>query len=345
MTQQSELPTPPFLVAEISGNHNGSLDRAVKIIDACAKAGAHAVKIQTYTADTITLNIDSPNFKISSDHPLWGGRTLYDLYSEACTPWEWHELIFSHCRKVGVIPFSSPFDETAVEFLELLDCPIYKIASLEIVDLPLIKLAANTGKPLIISTGTANLNEIEDAVSAAQKGGASDITLLVCTSSYPADPSEANLNRMATLRQLFDVKVGLSDHTLGSSVALAATALGASVIEKHVTLLRSDGGVDSAFSMEPNELAEMVNEIQIVTSSLGRGDVWRTESERESIRLRPSLYFAKDVEVGDIVTSENIRSVRPAGGLAPVYIEKILGKRISKSAKVGDPTNLEYFDF
>jgi pseudaminic acid synthase len=334
----------PFLIAEISGNHNGSLERAHKIIDACAKSGAHAVKIQTYTADTITLNVDTPNFRISSDHPLWGGRTLYELYSEAFTPWEWHSSIFEHCRELGVVPFSSPFDETAVEFLESLDCPIYKIASLEIVDLPLIKLASQTGKPLIVSTGTATLKEIDDAVGAARSGGCEDLTLLVCTSSYPADPSEANLNRIPALKKLFNVKVGLSDHTLGSAVALAATAIGADAIEKHVTLLRSDGGVDSAFSMEPNELAIMADEIRIVKSALGAGDAWRTESEAESTRLRPSLYFSENVFPGDLVTEKNVKSVRPSGGLAPVEIEKIMGKRIIKSANYGDPTNWEYFE-
>jgi N-acetylneuraminate synthase len=341
---QSNNLEQPLLIAEISGNHNGSLERAHQIIDAFAMAGTTAVKIQTYTADTITLNVDSPNFKISSDHPLWGGRTLYELYSEAYTPWEWHESIFEHCREVGVIPFSSPFDETAVEFLETLGCQIYKIASLEIIDLPLIKLVANTGKPLIISTGTATLSEISDAVNAARSGGARDLTLLLCTSSYPADPGEANLNRMGLLKATFEVKVGLSDHTLGSAVALAATALGADAIEKHVTISRLDGGVDSAFSMEPDEFQKMASDIADVKRALGSADAWRTQSEAESIRLRPSLYFSEDVNPGDIVTEINVRSVRPSGGLLPIEIEKIIGKRITKPAKLGDPTSLDYFE-
>lgn len=333
-----------MIVAEISGNHNGSLDRAKKIIEGCAFAGANAVKIQTYTADTITLNVDHANFTISPSHPLWGGRTLYDLYSEAYTPWEWHKPIFEHCRKLGLIPFSTPFDETAVDFLESLNCPIYKIASLEIVDLPLISKVAETMKPLIISTGTATLDEIEQAVETARTHGTVDLTLLVCTSSYPANPIEANLSRMKLLKDKFGVKVGFSDHTIGSIAGVAAAALGASVIEKHVTLSRADGGVDSAFSMEVSELKNFVADINSAIETIGREDSWRTESEIESTRLRPSLYFAQNVAPGDVVTNTNVRSVRPSGGLPPVEIYKILGKKIKKSAKIGDPTSWDHFE-
>jgi len=332
------------IVAEISGNHNGSLARAHSIIEACAGAGVSAIKIQTYTADTITLDVDSEAFRISDDHALWGARTLHSLYSEAYTPWEWHEPIFRHCRELGVIPFSTPFDETAVEFLEKLDCPIYKIASLEIVDIPLIRMASGTKKPLIISTGAASLDEISNAVDAARSAGAIDLTLLVCTSSYPANPNEANLLRMDSLRELFGVKVGLSDHTLGSAVSIAAAALGAEVIEKHVTLSRSDGGVDSAFSIEPQELEQLVSDVKDASDALGIATAWRTESEAESIRLRPSLYFAEDVKAGEVVTGVNVRSVRPSGGLPPVDIDKIMGKRVVKDAQLGDPTSWEMFE-
>jgi pseudaminic acid synthase len=344
MTSLEKMKSDPFLVAEMSGNHNSDLDRAFKIIETFALAGASAIKIQTYTADTITLKVDNPHFRITESHKLWGSRTLHDLYTEAHTPWEWHKPIFDRCRSLGVIPFSTPFDETAVHFLEDLDCPIYKIASLEIIDLPLIALTASTGKPLIISTGAATFDEISEAVKVARNSGVKDLTLLVCTSSYPADPREANLKRLAKLREQFGVKVGLSDHTLGSKVAIAATALGATVIEKHVTLSRKDGGVDSAFSMEPDEFHLMSKDLQDIKLSLGSPDVWRTESEAESTRLRPSLYFSENVFPGDFVTEKNVRSVRPSGGLAPVEIEKIMGKRITKSANYGDPTNWEYFE-
>jgi N-acetylneuraminate synthase len=338
------MTNPIKIVAEISGNHNGSLARAHSIIEACAGAGVSAIKIQTYTADTITLDVDSEAFRISDDHALWGARTLHSLYSEAYTPWEWHEPIFTHCRELGVIPFSTPFDETAVEFLEKLDCPIYKIASLEIVDIPLIRMASGTKKPLIISTGAASLDEISNAVDAARSAGAIDLTLLVCTSSYPANPNEANLLRMDSLRELFGVKVGLSDHTLGSAVSIAAAALGAEVIEKHVTLSRSDGGVDSAFSIEPQELEQLVSDVKDASDALGSATAWRTESEAESIRLRPSLYFAEDVKAGEVVTGVNVRSVRPSGGLPPVDIDNIMGKRVVKDAQLGDPTSWEMFE-
>lgn len=325
----------PFVVAEVSGNHNGNLQRALEIVGAAAKAGVSAVKIQTYTAETITMNVDSAEFKVSGEHELWGGRSLYNLYEEAHTPWDWHKPIFDRARELGVIPFSTPFDESAVHFLESLNCPIYKIASLEIVDLPLIEMVAATGKPLIISLGTATLDEVSHAISAARVGGAKDITALVCTSSYPAKAKDAHLSRMKTIQESFGVKVGLSDHTLGSAVAVAATALGASVIEKHVTLSRADGGVDSAFSMEPGELKQMILDINDANASIGDPNVWRTDAEEESVRLRPSLRFEYDLPAGSVLDLTNFRSVRPAGGLLPKEFRNILGKKINQPVSHG----------
>lgn len=331
----------PFVIAEISGNHNGDLQRALNIVTAAANAGVNAVKIQTYTADTITMNVDSPDFKVSEDHELWGGRSLHSLYNEAHTPWEWHQPIFEMARSLGVVPFSTPFDETSVEFLESINCPIYKIASLEIVDLPLIELVASTGKPLIISTGTATLDEVGEAVSAARLGGSKDITALVCTSSYPARAKDAHLSRMKTLQESFNVKVGLSDHTLGSAVAVAATALGASVIEKHVTLSRADGGVDSAFSMEPSELAQMIRDINDAKAAIGDPNSWRTEAESESLRLRPCLRYDSNLESGETILGTSIRSVRPGGGLAPKNAHLVVGKKLVRPVKRGDTVSIE----
>lgn len=344
---ENPISTPeetPFVIAEISGNHNGSLQRGLDIISAAAKVGVNAVKIQTYTADTITMNVDSPEFRISESHKLWGNRNLYSLYQEASTPWEWHDEIFSHARKCGVIPFSTPFDESAVDFLEELECPIYKIASLEIVDLPLIEYTASTGKPLIISTGTATLDEVSDAVKSAREGGCGDLTLLVCTSSYPALAKDAHLARLQTLKRMFNVKVGLSDHTMGNTVAIAATAIGASVLEKHVTLSRNDGGVDSAFSMEPHELEIYIGECRNAFTSIGDGNHWRSESESESVRLRPSLRFTKDMKAGEVITSEHFRSVRPSGGLPPSKAKMIIGKKLIKSVSLGDPVVFSDFE-
>lgn len=331
--------TGPMIVAEISGNHNGSLERALDIVRAAAAAGAHAVKIQTYTAATITLDVDSPAFRVSDGHELWGSRTLHDLYEEAYTPWEWHKPIFDLATELGMLGFSTPFDETAVEFLESLDVPLYKIASLEIVDLPLIEQVGRTGKPIIISVGTASVSEVADAVEAAKRGGATDITLLACTSSYPAQPDDANLLRMPTMKDLFDVKVGLSDHTMGIGVSVAAAALGATVIEKHVTLRRADGGVDSAFSLEPEELKQLVEESDAAVRALGSASAWATTAENESLRLRPSLYVAADVRAGDMATPENVRSVRPSGGLPPVEIDRVMGRTFAVDAPLGTPVS------
>jgi len=332
-----------MIVAEISGNHNGSLPRALDIVRAIADTGAHAVKIQTYTADTITLNVDTPAFRISEGHELWGSRKLYDLYEEAHTPWEWHEPIFSLANDLGMIAFSTPFDETAVDFLETFDVPVYKIASLEIVDLPLIKQVAETGKPMILSVGTGSIAEVAEAVAAARSGGCTDLTLLACTSSYPAQPDDANLLRMPAMAQMFGTKVGLSDHTMGLGVSVAAAALGASVIEKHVTLRRADGGVDSAFSLEPAELAQLVEACDMAVRALGSGDAWATSAENESLRLRPSLYVSEDVKAGDIATHANVRSVRPGGGLPPKEIDRVMGRSFTEDSPAGTPVSWDLF--
>lgn len=324
-----------LFLAEVSANHLGSLERAKEIVVSAAKAGASAVKFQTYTADTMTLDTD--DFKISDDHELWGGRRLYSLYQEAYTPWEWHSELFDLCRSLNVLPFSSPFDLSAVEFLESLNAPMYKIASLETGDHRLIKAVAETGKPLIISTGATEWSEIEDLVGVVQKAGNKDLTLLVCTSSYPSDPIDAHLNRMATLRNNFGVKVGLSDHTLGIGVSVAAIALGATAIEKHITLRRSDGGADGAFSMEPEEFALLVKEGTSAYQALGNSEWSMQESEKESRRLRRSLYVVKDVKSGDLVTHENVRAIRPGGGCSPKLLEDMIGKRFLKDYVSGTP--------
>lgn len=329
----------PLIIAEISGNHNGSLERALEIVRAAAKAGAHAIKIQTYTADTITLDVDTPAFRVSDDHSLWGARTLHSLYEEAHTPWEWHAPIFALAQELGMLAFSTPFDETAVEFLESLDVPMYKIASLEIVDLPLIEQVASTGKPVILSVGTASIAEVAQAVEAARRGGCEDLTLLACTSSYPAEPDDANLRRIPVMKEMFGVDVGLSDHTMGVGVSIAAVALGATVIEKHVTLRRADGGVDSAFSLEPEELRLLVEGCDAAVRALGSADVWATGAESESLRLRPSLYVAADVKAGDAVTTHNVRSVRPAGGLPPSDLPRVLERTFVRPAAKGTPVS------
>ena len=333
----------PLIVAEISGNHNGSLERALDIVRAIADTGAHAVKIQTYTADTITLDVDSPAFRISGGHELWGSRRLYELYEEAHTPWAWHEPIFSLANDLGMMAFSTPFDETAVDFLETFDVPLYKIASLEIVDLPLITQTAQTGKPVIISVGTGSIAEVAEAVAAARAGGCVDLTLLACTSSYPAQPDDANLLRMPAMADMFGVKVGLSDHTMGLGVSVAAAALGATVIEKHVTLSRADGGVDSAFSLEPSELAQLVEACDAAVRARGSASAWATSAENESLRLRPSLYVSEDVKAGEIAGPANVRSVRPGGGLPPKEIDRVFGQAFTVDAPKGTPVSWDLF--
>lgn len=327
---------PTFVIAEMSGNHNGDLDRALQIVDAVAKTGAQALKLQTYTPDTITIDVDAPAFRVTDSHGLWGGRNLYELYQEAHTPWDWHAPIFARAREHGLLPFSSPFDPTAVAFLEDLGVDVYKTASAEIVDLPLIREIARTGKPIVMSTGMATLAEIDAAVTAARGAGCTQLVLLACTASYPADPQDAHLATIALLRDAFDCPVGLSDHTRGIGVGVAAVALGAVCLEKHVTLDRADGGVDSQFSLDPDELALLVREADAARlASAGGPRVGPTESEQAVLRLRRSLYVVRDVRAGEEVTRDNVRSIRPAGGLAADQIELVLGRRFAADAARG----------
>ncbi|MET1088651.1 MAG: pseudaminic acid synthase [Arthrobacter sp.] len=327
----------PFIIAEVSGNHNGDLARALDIVDMVADAGADAVKLQTYTADTITIDCDRPEFVISADHPLWGGKTLYSLYEQAHTPWKWHEAIFDKARSRGLIPFSSPFDSTAVDLLEDLDAQVYKIASLEIGDTSLLRTVARTGKPVILSNGAASLADVETALSVIRGEGNNQVVVLACTSSYPASPAESNLRTLPVLRDAFGVHVGLSDHTMGIGAAIAAVALGASVIEKHVTLDRNDGGVDSAFSLEPHELAALVTETETAWLALGSPTLSVSAGEAESARLRRSLYVVSDVRKGDVLTKENVRSIRPGGGLAPQDLGLVLGRTFAADCMRGTP--------
>ncbi len=328
---------PPFVIAEMSGNHNRSLDRALEIVDAAADAGAHAIKLQTYTADTITLDVDCDEFVIDDPGSLWYGRTLYDLYDEAHTPWEWHEPLYARARERGIIPFSTPFDETSVEFLEELDSPCYKIASFEVVHLPLIRKVAATGKPILMSTGMATQEEIQEAVDAASVAGCDQLVLLKCTSSYPATPENSNLATIPDMRENFGCQVGLSDHTLGIAVAVGAVALGATVIEKHFTLSRADGGVDAAFSMEPAEMRQLVDETERAWQALGKVSYGPTAVEAPSLRFRRSLYIAEDMKAGDVFTPRNLRVVRPGLGLEPKYYDNVLGKSVNRDAPKGTP--------
>jgi len=327
----------PFIVAEMSGNHNQSLDRALAIVDAAADCAVDALKIQTYTAETMTLDLNEGEFRIDDPHSLWQGRSLYDLYREAHTPWEWHKPIFERCRQKGIVGFSTPFDESAVDFLETLDVPAYKIASFENTDLPLIKRIAATGKPMMISTGMATMEELRETVAAARDGGCEQIILLKCTSAYPADQAEVNLRTIPHLRETFDAEVGLSDHTLGLAVPLAAVALGVSVIEKHFTLSRAEGGVDAAFSLEPHELHTLVEESRKAWRALGRVQYGVTEAEKKSLQFRRSLYVASDVRKGDTFTVNNLRRVRPGFGLAPKFFESVLGRRAARDIPKGTP--------
>jgi len=325
----------PFVIAEMSGNHNQSLERALEIVEAVAKTGAHALKIQTYTPDTMTIDLDEREFHISDPKSLWAGTSLYKLYGEAYTPWEWHKPIFDRARALGIIPFSTPFDDTAVDFLETLDVPCYKIASFENTDLPLIRRVASTGKPLIISTGMATVAELDDMVRAAREAGCKDLILLKCTSTYPATAENTNILTIPHLRELFGCEVGLSDHTMGVGVSIASVALGASVIEKHFTLSRADGGVDSAFSMEPAEMAQLVLESGRAWQAMGNVAYGPTKVEKKSLQYRRSLYVVKDIKAGDVLTKENVRAIRPGLGLSTKYLEKVLGKTVSQDVKRG----------
>lgn len=329
----------PFVIAEMSGNHNQSLERALDIVEAAAKAGAHALKIQTYTPDTMTLDLDEREFHISDPNSLWAGTSLYKLYGEAYTPWEWHKPIFDRARELGIIAFSSPFDGTAVDLLESLDVPCYKIASFENVDLPLIRRVAATGKPLIISTGMATVAELDEAVRVAREAGCKDLILLKCTSTYPATAENTNILTIPHLRELFDCEVGLSDHTMGVGVSVASVALGATVIEKHFTLNRADGGVDSAFSMEPSEMMQLAVETERAWQALGQVSYGPTEKEKKSLVFRRSLYVVRDIKAGEVLTQENLRAIRPGYGLPPKYLTALLGRRVVKDVKRGTATS------
>lgn len=329
----------PFIIAEMSGNHNQSLERALEIVEAAAKAGVHALKLQTYTADTMTLDIDEGEFYIDDSQSLWQGNSLYKLYQQAYTPWEWHQPIFDKCKELGIIGFSTPFDATAVDFLESLDVPCYKIASFENTDLPLIRKVASTGKPMIISTGMATVAELDETVRMARESGCQDLVLLKCTSTYPATPENTNILTIPHLRELFNVQVGLSDHTMGIGVAVASVALGATVIEKHFTLRRSDGGVDSAFSMEPEEMRQLVLETERAWQALGTVQYGPTDAEKKSLVFRRSLYVAQDMKAGDVFTPDNLKAVRPGLGLPPKYYDIIIGKSTNQAIKKGTPVS------
>ena len=330
----------PFIIAEMSGNHNQSLDRALAIVDAAAAAGAHALKLQTYTADTMTLDIRTGDFVINDPKSLWNGRNLYDLYKEAHTPWEWHKPIFERARSLGMVPLSTPFDDTAVDFLESLNAACYKIASFENTDIPLIRRVARTGKPMIISTGMASVAEIDEAVRAAREAGCHDLVLLKCTSTYPATPEKTNIRTIPNLRQTFGCEAGLSDHTMGIGVAVASVAFGATVIEKHFTLARADGGVDSTFSLEPAEMKALVIETERAWQSLGHVSYGTSSAqEAKSLAFRRSLYVTRDVKKGEMLTMENIRAIRPGFGLAPKWLDTVVGRRAAIDIARGTPVS------
>jgi len=328
---------PPFLIAEMSGNHNQSLERALAIVDAAADSGAHVLKIQTYTADTMTLDLDVGEFHV--EHPLWGGQSLHFLYQQAATPWEWHAPIFERAAARGLIAFSTPFDASAVDFLEELDVPAYKIASFENTDLPLIRRVAATGKPLILSTGMATLADLDETVRAAREAGCRHLVLLKCTSTYPATPENTHLRTIPHLRELFACQVGLSDHTPGVGAAVASVALGATVIEKHFTLSRAEGGVDAAFSMEPAEFVQLRQETERAWQALGQVHYGPTEGEGASMVFRRSLYVTEDMRLGEVFTARNLRAIRPGYGLPPKYLEVLLGKRVNRDVSRGTPAS------
>ncbi len=329
--------SPPFVIAEMSGNHNQSLDRAMAIVEAAAKTGAHALKLQTYTADTMTIDKTDGAFFIDDPTSLWKGASLHNLYKQAYTPWEWHEPLFNRARQLGMIPFSTPFDETAVDFLESLDAPAYKIASFENIHIPLIRRVAATGKPIIMSTGMATIAELDESVRAARAAGCKDLVLLKCTSTYPATPEDTNLLTIPHMRALFGCEIGLSDHTMGIGASVASVALGATVIEKHFTLARADGGVDSTFSMEPAEMAALVVETERAWQALGHVHYGQTEKERKSVVFRRSLYVAEDMKAGDVLTEKNLRAIRPGLGLPPKYLDVLIGKRVGRTIARGTP--------
>lgn len=337
---------PPFVIAEMSGNHNQSMERALAIVEAAAASGAHAIKLQTYTADTMTLPVSTGDFFIDDPRSLWHGKSLYELYQIAHTPWEWHQPLIARAEELGLIPFSTPFDDTAVDFLEALGTPCYKIASFENADLPLLRKVAATGKPVIVSTGMATLAELDETVRTLRAGGGpdaqGDIVLLKCTSTYPASPENSNLRTIPHLRDLFGCEVGLSDHTPGIGASVAAVALGATVIEKHFTLSRAEGGVDSAFSLEPAELAALVTETERAWQALGGIQYGPTAAEQPSRRFRRSIYIAQDLKAGEVLSRENLRIVRPGHGLAPKHYESLLGRRVTRELAMGTAMRWEY---
>ena len=334
----------PFIIAEMSGNHNQSLERAMKIVEAAAETGVDAIKLQTYTADTMTIDKDTDEFFIADKESLWQGESLYNLYKKAYTPWEWQEKIFRYAEELGLICFSTPFDDTSVDFLEGIGCPIYKIASFENIDLPLIRKVAKTGKPIIASTGMASVAELDEMVRTAKENGCEDLTLLKCTSSYPATPEGTNLRTIPHMKELFNCKVGLSDHTLGIGAAVASIALGATVIEKHFTLSRADGGVDSAFSLEPEEMKLLVRECNTAYQALGEV-IYNTQAqERKSLQFRRSLYIVEDMKKGDILTEKNLRSIRPGLGLSPKFYDVLLGKKVNRDIARGMRTSWDIIE-
>ena len=330
---------PPYIIAEMSANHNGDINNAYKIIDMAKACGADAVKMQTYTPDTITLNSNAPDFQIHGG--LWDGRTLYELYEQAYTPWDWHKPLFDHARKVGITMFSSPFDTTAVDLLEDLNAPAYKIASFEAIDLPLIKYVAATGKPMIISTGMADADEIAEAVAAARDGGCRELALLHCVSGYPAPAQDYNLRTIVDMQQRFGVPIGLSDHTLDNTTAVTSVALGACIIEKHVTLDRNGGGADDSFSLEHDELAALCRDSKTAWQALGQVDYGRKSSEIGNVQFRRSLYFVKDMKAGDVIDETYVRSVRPGFGLPPKFYDQLLGKKVLVDIAKYTPTALD----
>jgi len=333
---------PPYVIAELSANHNGKLETAFCIIEEAKKAGADAVKLQTYKPDTITLDCDNEDFKIRGG--LWDGRTLYDLYKEAHMPWDWQEALFEHARKIGITIFSSPFDHTAIDLLEDLNSPAYKIASFEAVDLPLIKYAASTGKPMIISTGMADAEEIQEAIVAAREGGCRELAILHCVSGYPAPAEDYNLRTIPDMIDRFGLVTGLSDHTLDNTTAIASVALGASIIEKHFTLDRNGGGPDDSFSLEPDQLAALCRDAKTAWEALGKVDYGRKSSEESNVKFRRSLYFVRDLKAGEIITTEHVKSIRPGYGLAPKYADEIIGKRAAVHVSAGRPVSRDVLE-
>jgi len=337
------LQSKPFIIGEMSGNHNQSIDRALKIVETAAEIGLHAVKLQTYTADTITLNINKNEFFIKDGNSLWEGRSLYELYDEAHTPWDWHEPIMKKANELGILCFSSPFDETAVDFLEELNVPAYKVASPEIIHIPLVEKIISTGKPIIVSTGMASFEEITDVVDMIKKSK-NNFALLKCTSSYPASPQFSNISTIPDIREKFQCEVGLSDHTLGMAASIAAVAHGATIIEKHFTLNRADGGVDSAFSLEPKEMKNLVIETERARSSIGNISYGPTESEKGNIKFRRSIYISSDITKGDHLDSNNIKVIRPGLGLLPKYYNHILGKKVNQDLKAGTALTWDFIE-